>query len=228
MLINDINTAIKTNKGRPIIIRASNILIYDVFGARKYPGGQTGSIESHTDIILDKRTGKNTNISLKEGPLSSLTKGNIRGLEAIIPGITRRFMHTAFTKLKQMNIQDDDTVPEVFGKLQESDKEKLFIGKTSTGGPIDYVYIGKETTQYDEEEEILSFDGQLIDPKSYVKKRTFYLKLVPLYDDQGFDSQTMFGGVPKIYGKSKDRKISESTIILTEDISDSAVVVEIA
>lgn len=227
LLLKEINNAIRSNKNKPITVRASDTAIYDVFGARKYPGGQTGSIEPHTDIILDKRAGKNTNISLKQGPLSSLTKGNTRGLEAIVPGITRRFSILALNKLKQMKLDDGEKVPPIFGHLQELDKERLFVGKTSTGGPVDYVYIGNGSTQYNEDEELLSIDGNLVDPIQYVKKRQFYLRLSPLYDDQGFDSKTLVGGIPKIYGKSVDHKISENIISLTEDVSDDGIVIEI-
>lgn len=231
MILNDINAAIKTNKNRPITVQASaagaNISIYDVFGARKYPGGQTGSIEPHTDIILDKRAGKKTNISLKQEPLSSLSKGNSRGLEAIIPGITKRFMNTAFSKLQQMKLEEDQQVPEIYGHLKESDKEKIFIGKTSTGGPIDYLYIGNQDTQYDEDTGILTLAGELIDPISYVKKKELYLKLTPLYEDQGFNSKTIIAGVHSIYGKSKSHGINENRIILTEQVDNSAIVVEI-
>lgn len=227
----DINAAIKTNKGKPITIRASaagaNIFIYDVFGARKYPGGQTGSIEPHTDIILDKRAGKKTNISLKQGPLSSLTKGNSRGLEAIVPGITKRFINAAFSKLQQMKLEEEQQVPEIYGHLKKSDKEKIFVGKTSTGGPIDYLYIGNQDTQYDEDNQILTLAGELIDPISYVKKKELYLKLTPLYQDQGFDSKTIIAGVHTIYGKSKSHGINENRIILTEQTNSSALIVEI-
>jgi hypothetical protein len=51
--------------------------------------------------------------------------------------------------------------------------------------------------------------------------------LRPLYDDQTFDSKTVVGGIPKIYGKSIDHKISESIISLTEDVNPDAVIVEI-
>jgi hypothetical protein len=226
-LIQSINAAIKTNKNRPITIQASAIIIYDVFGARKYPGGQTSSIEPHTDIILDKRAGKKTNISLKQEPLSSLSKGNIRGLEAIIPGITKRFMNTAFSKLQQMSLEEEQQVPEIYGHLKESDKEKIFVGKTSTGGPIDYIYIGSQNTQYDEDTAILTLAGEFIDPISYVEKKEFYLKLTPLYGDQGFNSKTVIGGVHSIYGKSKINGINENRIILTEQVDNSEVVVEI-
>ena len=226
-LIQSINAAIKTNKNRPITIQASAIIIYDVFGARKYPGGQTSSIEPHTDIILDKRAGKKTNISLKQEPLSSLSKGNTRGLEAIIPGITKRFMNTAFSKLQQMSLEEEQQVPEIYGHLKESDKEKIFVGKTSTGGPIDYIYIGSQNTQYDEDTAILTLAGEFIDPISYVEKKEFYLKLTPLYGDQGFNSKTVIGGVHSIYGKSKINGINENRIILTEQVDNSAVVVEI-
>ena len=228
MILKDINAAIKTNKNRPITVAAgANISIYDVFGARKYPGGQTGSIEPHTDIILDKRAGKKTNISLKQEPLSSLTKGNTRGLEAIIPGITKRFMNTAFSKLQQMSLEEDQQVPEIYGHLKESDKEKIFVGKASTGGPIDYIYIGSQDTQYDEDTETLKLAGEFIDPISYVEKKEFYLKLTPLYGDQGFNSKTVIGGVHSIYGKSKINGINENRIILSEQVDNSAVVVEI-
>lgn len=231
MILKDINAAIKTNKNRPITVQASaagaNISIYDVFGARKYPGGQTGSIEPHTDIILDKRAGKKTNISLKQEPLSSLTKGNTRGLEAIIPGITKRFMNTAFSKLQQMSLEEDQQVPEIYGHLKESDKEKIFVGKASTGGPIDYIYIGSQDTQYDEDTETLKLAGEFIDPISYVEKKEFYLKLTPLYGDQGFNSKTVIGGVHSIYGKSKINGINENRIVLSEQVDNSAVVVEI-
>jgi len=227
MFLKNINAAIKTNKNRPITVQASAIIIYDVFGARKYPGGQTSSIEPHTDIILDKRAGKKTNISLKQEPLSSLSKGNNRGLEAIIPGITKRFMNTAFSKLQQMSLEEEQQVPEIYGHLKESDKEKIFVGKTSTGGPIDYIYIGSQNTQYDEDTAILTLAGEFIDPISYVEKKEFYLKLTPLYGDQGFNSKTVIGGVHSIYGKSKINGINENRIILTEQVDNSAVVVEI-
>lgn len=227
LLLKEINNAIRTNKNKPITVKVTSVFIYDVFGARKYPGGQTGSIEPHTDIILDKRAGKKTNISLKQGPLASLSKGNARGLEAIIPGITKKLYSAVFDKLKQMKLEDGQTVPPIFGRLKELDKERLFIGKTSTGGPIDYIYQGNGTTQYNEDEQLLTIEGNLINPVSYVKNREYYLKLMPLYSDQGFDSKTMIGGSPKIFGKSKDHKISENIIILTEDVSSDGVVVEI-
>ena len=70
-------------------------------------------------------------------------------------------------------------------------------------------------------------DGTFLDPKEYAKNIDLYITIQPAQEDQPFDPDEKQGGIPKIYGKSVDHKISENIISLTEDVSDDGIVIEI-
>lgn len=219
-LIQEINAAVKTNRNDPITIITAKRSLIGVSGARSYSGGSISNIQPHTDIVLVFRNKKNVNISIKNTPIESLTKGNVRGLESIVPGITRRFMTLVARRLEQNGLETGERVPKICAKLTALDRDAILIGKTLTGGPIDLVYGGEMKSFYDPERQLFWLYGEFVDPDEWAKQKQLFLELQPKYEDQKYDPTLRIGGIPMIYGKSDTYRISEFTIILHEQLPE--------
>lgn len=219
-LIDNINRAVKLNRNSPITIITQRMTLSGVDGARHYSGGQIGNIQPHTDIVITFRNTKNTNVSIRNAPIESLSKGNLRGLESIVPGIIRRFMNLAAKKIEQSGLDPGERVPKVCARITNLDRDTILIGKTVTGGPIDLIYQGDIRSFYDDEKEVLWLYGEFIEPKEWVKGKQLFLELQPKFDDQTYDPKLRIGGIPMIYGKSVTYRISEFNIILHEQLPD--------
>ena len=51
--IDKVNDAVRKNKNNPITLVAGQTKIFDVIGAEKYKGRQTGGSEPYTDVFLE-------------------------------------------------------------------------------------------------------------------------------------------------------------------------------
>lgn len=185
--------------------------------------------EPYTDVIIFPRNSKQYNVSFKGRTAMSLAGGGFRGIETIVPGLTGRFMKAAYAKLIAMGLKDGDKVPNVFAKLSDVYKTKLVVGTAGMGGPIDYMYIGSMEVrgQYDDDKNIVTFNGQLIPAKEYAQSTELYLRLRARREDQRFDSVSQIGGIPKIYGRSPTRGDVSGRIVVTDQPANNGVYVEI-
>lgn len=231
--IKAIKDAVRKNSNQPVNIRAGEIVITGVIDAMKYTGRQESGSEPYTDVMLRcKGKSRQINIaflSLKGELAPSLAGGGMRGLEIIAPGIAGRFMKKALERLLEMGLHEGAKVPNVYGKIDRILKERVVIGTTAIGGPIDYMYMGPMdiVASYDDEKNLLVFNGSLIPAKEYAKSRELYFRLRARRDDQRFDPKAQQGGIPKIYGKSPSRGDSSGRIVVTDSVPKDAIIVEI-
>lgn len=229
-VINAIYKSFVQNKNKPITVVAGDTKLIEVTGAIKFPGRQLGGSEPYTDVVI-KTKRKHLNCSLKGDSAPSLAGGGTRGLELIIPGITKKFMRNAFHKLKSsLGLKDGDRVPDVFGKIGASNKQKIVVGTAAMGGPIDYMYIGPMDVKYsfDKDTSTLTLNGKLIESKYYAKTHELYFRLRARREDQTFNSSSVDSdGVPKIYGKSPSKGDSAGRIVITDKVTKNAILVNV-
>lgn len=228
--IRAINKTVKKNKNNPITVQAGSTKISGVVSASKYNGRQESGSEPYTDVILKIKNKSPINLSLKGESAPSLAGGGLRGLEAAVPGIGRKFMTEAFKKLKNdLKLQDGDKVPDVYGQISAKDKVKIVVGNTTMGGPIDYMYIGPMDVkdEYDDKKNILFLSGNFTEAEKYAQSHNLFFRLRARREDQRFDSKASSGGAPRIYGKSPSRGDTAGRIVVTDSVPSSAVIIRI-
>ena len=173
----NINGAIRINKMSPIKISVGEIIFDKIKRARKYNGRQFGSSELYTDIILDNNS-KSIKISLKEDVVSSVHIPK-KAIDMMIPNLTDKFINAVSSKVLSMGLNENDDLPQIlYGKINRIDKTRLIVGTQSMGGPIDYIYIGMASAQFNDKKEILNFDGMLMDSKLYAENQEIYLRIM--------------------------------------------------
>jgi hypothetical protein len=176
-----------------------------------------------------KTTNGIKNVSCKGPSAPSLAGGGLKGLELAVPGIAEKFMKAAFAALsKKLNV--GDKVPDVFGKITGSSKDKIVIGNTAMGGPIDFMYIGpmSVTKNYDKNTNTLKISGDFFEAKAYSQSHELYFRLRARREDQRFDPDAKDSkGIPKIYGKSPSKGDSAGRIVVIDKISSNGIVVNI-
>lgn len=227
-LVKAVNDAVKLNKNKPITVTAGGTVIRNVTSAAKYTGRQESGSEPYTDVVLVS-AGKKINLSLKGESAPSLAGGGLRGLEAIVPGLSGRFLKAAYKKLVSQGITDGDKVPDVYGEINDVMKEKIVVGTVAMGGPIHYMYIGPMDVvpKYDKIKNILTLNGTLTKSKKYAQTHRLYLRLRARREDQRFDSTAKSLGIPKIYGKSPSKGDSAGRIVITDSVPKTGVIVKI-
>lgn len=233
-LIAKIKAAVKQNKKNPISLKAGKTVLEGVIDAEKYTGRQQGGSEPYTDVVIYvMRQGKKTavNCSLKGESAPSLAGGGLKGLELAVPGITKKFMQTAFDELrKKKKLKAGDKVPDVFGKISSTHKTKIVVGNAKMGGPIDFMYIGpmNVTGAYDTKKNLLTVNGTLTEAKQYAKTHDLYFRLRARREDQRFDPAAQEkDGTPKIYGKSPSRGDSAGRIVVTDKVPSTGVIIQL-
>jgi hypothetical protein len=224
-----VKKAVQKNKNNPITVQAGKTKIDNVIGAKKYSGRQASGSEPYTDVILVRKNKKDVNLSLKGEAAPSLAGGGLRGLEAILPGITAKFMKSVLKKLLAQGLKAGDKVPDTYGQIDELNKIKIVVGTAAMGGPIDYMYIGPMTVkhEYDKDKNVLTLNGTFTDSKTFAKTHDLYFRLRARREDQRFDPDAESGGIPKIYGKSPSRGDSAGRIVVTDSVPKSAVIVKV-
>jgi hypothetical protein len=227
--VDAVNKATQKNKKNPITVQAGKTKIDNVIGAKKYSGRQASGSEPYTDVILIRKNKKDVNLSLKGEAAPSLAGGGLRGLEAILPGITSKFMKAVLKKLLSQGLKAGDKVPDTYGQIDEMNKIKIVVGTAAMGGPIDYMYIGPMTVKsdYDAKTNVLSLNGTFTDSKTFAKTHDLYFRLRARREDQRFDPDASQGGIPKIYGKSPSRGDSAGRIVVTDKVPSTAVIVAV-
>lgn len=231
-VVKAINDAVKKNLKNPVTVIAGKTKITGVVGAEKFTGRQTSGSEPYTDVVIHYKKGRGIaqyNCSLKGEAAPSLAGGGLRGLELIVPGIAKRFMRNAFTKLNAF-LNVGDKVPDTFGKISDTDKLKIVVGNKEMGGPIDFMYIGPMdvTGPYDIEKNTVTLNGSLITATFYAKTHDLYFRLRARREDQRFDPTAKdTDGTPKIYGKSPSKGDSAGRIVVTDKVPATAVIVRV-
>jgi hypothetical protein len=219
--VNAVNGAVESNNGASITVKTKTDNIENVTGAEKYQGRQRSGSEPYTDVQLLTNRGP-INLSMKGPSAPSLAGGGLRGIEEIIPGIGEKFFRAAYQHHINSGLEAGDKVPDLYGKLNDQDKNLLVIGNRAMGGPIDYMYIGPMDVKYSIEEDVLSVNGSLIEAKKYANSKDLYFRLRARRVDQTFDPDAKTRtGVPKIYGKSPSKGDSAGRLVVTDKVPSS-------
>ena len=224
-ILTNINRAVQSSETRTTTLSISGQYFSEIVGARKYSGSLYGPNEPYTDFIIQHKNTKGINIALK----SVVFNESLQRLEIIVPGLKFKFIRAAYNKIRQMNVQSGEDVPNIFGKIDRRHTDMLIRGTYSVGGPIDYMYTELPKSikfNYDEDSNTLSLPGILQPIESYSKSMELYLNLRPLYADQKFDEDAERGGMKLIYGKSETRGDSGNRILVTQQ-ADNGIVVDI-
>lgn len=231
-VINEIKKAVKKNKNNPITVVAGKTKIVGVIDAEKYPGRQLGGSEPYTDVTFTVIKGKKEekiNLSLKGEAAPSLAGGGLKGLELAVPGIAKKFLNAAHDHLvNKEKLVVGDKVPDVYGKIGNTDKVKIVVGNTKMGGPIDYMYIGPMdvTGKYDDKKNVLVLNGEMTEAVEYAKTHDLYFRLRARREDQRFDPAAKDNqNIPKIYGRSPSKGDSAGRIVVTDKTPSGAVIV---
>lgn len=230
-VITAINAGVKANKGNPVTVVAGKTRITGVLKAAKFTGRQTSGSEPYTDVVLElyHPKGKKKNLSLKGESAPSLAGGGLKGLELAVPGLARRFLmavHVHAVRVLKLNAGDE--IPDIYGKITESDKLIVVVGNISMGGPIDFMYIGPMTVTgpYDKKINQVKLNGVFTESTLYAKSHTLYFRLRKRREDQRFDPVAKDkNGVPKIYGVSPSRGDSAGRIVVVDTPPKNAVII---
>lgn len=225
-ILANINRAVQSNRNRPVTLIINGQYFSEVVGGRKYTGSLSGDNEPYTDFIIQRRNAKGINIALK----SVVFQESLQRLEIIVPGLRYKFINAVYRKIKQMGIETGQDVPNFFGKIDRRHTNMLIRGTYSVGGPIEYMYTDLPRVikyLYDDDSKTLVLPGIFQPIESYSKNMELYLNLLPLYSDQKFDDEAERGGMKLIYGKSESRGESGNQIIVTQQMSDNGIVVDI-
>lgn len=233
-VINKINSAVLSNQKNPITLIAGKTEINGVTKAEKFTGRQVGGSEPYTDVVIyyiDNNKEKTINCSLKGEAAPSLAGGGLKGLELAVPGIARKFLSAVYKKLKdELKLKIGDKVPDVYGKISDSDKLKIVIGNKAMGGPIDYMYIGPMDVygDYDDKKNLLKLNGSLIPANAFATTHDLFFRLRARREDQRFDPNAKDpNGTPKIYGKSPSKGDSAGRIVVTDKVPSTAVTIRL-
>ena len=229
-VVRSINDAVKKNQKNPISVKAGDVVIDKVIGAKKFTGRQTGGSEPYTDIeLLIEGRREPYRLSLKGEAAPSLAGGGLRGLELAVPGIAAKFMKSAYKHLTQtLKLKRGAKVPDIYGLISNNDKIKIVVGNTAMGGPIDFMYIGPMDVRgpYESKKNLVVLNGTLTESVAYAKEHTLYFRLRARREDQRFDPDAKdAANVPKIYGKSPSRGDSAGRIVVTDSTPTNAVIV---
>jgi hypothetical protein len=219
-----INKAVKTN-GVAIKVKAGKVTVANVVKAEKFGGRQTSGSEPYIDVNLVLTNGKTVGISMKGESAPSLAGGGLKGINLAVPGLADRFMKAVHKHLIK-KLDAGDKVPDCYGKIANTYKEKIVVGNKDMGGPIDYMYIGNMSPRstYDRNKNVLEFsNGNFYEAKQYAKSHELYFRLRARREDQVFDPDAKDKSLtPKIYSKSPSRGDSAGRIVVTDKVPANA------
>lgn len=223
-----IKDALIRSNGVPITINASCNFLYSVTDAVKIESKNSLGYESYSDVRL---TTSNTHvrISMKGTTSPSLGGGGISGIELISPGLGSRFMKLAHSYFIE-RLSPGDKVPEIYGKISDSDKLKIIMGNELIGGPIEYLYIGPMDIKSEWYHDLLELriNGVLHNSIDFANSNVLYFRLRARRRDQMFDPTSFdLNGIPRIYGRSPSKGDCSGRLVITNKISENAEVIEL-
>jgi hypothetical protein len=223
-LITSIKNAVK-NAGGPIRLITQGVSLNGVTDASKFTGRTAGGNEPLTDVVI-YIDNKEVNVSMKGESAPSLAGGGFKGIEAIIPGLGKKFIEAVYDWAVK-NVKPGEKMPDVYGRISEDIVVKLLEGNKSTGGPIHAIYVGPMTVNSVYKGNVLKVeDGALMNIKDYAKKHEFFLRMRARREDQVFDPESKAkDGTPKIYSKSA-KGDSAGRVVVTNSAPKNANVID--
>jgi hypothetical protein len=115
--------------------------------ASKNEGLSAVKQEPYIDVFIETQNGKRLGISCKGESAPSLAGGGLVGMQVVVPDLLNK-LYSAIIKylkkqgLKEGDIVDADSIPDLFIKIPDSYVKKILVGNKKMGGPVDLMYIG--------------------------------------------------------------------------------------
>lgn len=208
--------------------------IKNVVDANKMEGLNKLNTEPYTDVILSLKDGSTINLSLKGGSSEGVSSapsiggGGLAGLQILIPDIVSRFLVEANRWYKKKGYKRGDAIPDVYGKMSDSDVELVLRGNDDMGGPVDFMYVGPMDVKGTFKNGKLELNGVLTDTATYAKKHSIYFRIRKRREDQTYEPDLKDkDGNPLILGKSPSKGDSGRRIVLVDRVPASANIVKI-
>ena len=219
----------RSAKNGPITINN----IKNVIMANKMEESNLLGTEPYTDVILTLANNKTLNISLKGGTESGVSQapsvagGGLAGLKSLIPDVISKFLKKANQWYKK-RYKRGDIIPDVYGKLNDSDVRIVIAGNEAMGGPIHYIYIGPMEVMGDLKGNKLTLNGKFFTVEEYANKHSIFFRLRKRRDDQPYEPEALDAeGNPLILGRSPSKGDSGRRIVVVDRIPSGAATVNL-
>jgi hypothetical protein len=214
-----------------IVSTSQTSFIENIIGAHKLEGHNELGKEHYTDLVFVTSEGRHINISAKGTTSPAIAGGGLVGALSIFKDkdLIRAFLENAEKWLLNNGFEEGDYIPDIYGQVNDSDKEMIILGTKEMGGPIDYLYIGPMDVEYaiDEKRKALLLNGELIPAKLFAEKNDIFVRMRKRRKDQPFvpgvrDKK----GYPLIVGRSPTKGDRGRRIAFVAGVPLTANVVE--
>lgn len=204
-VIQAIREAILANGGEPITIMGHNkTKIEGVIGASKNSGTNAYGKEQYADMLLSIK-GKEFGVSMKMERAPTLFGGGYMALFNIDPKFISKLMLKALDaaiKDKDFELGSTTKLKDIF--IEISNKkflEAALVGNEKMGGPIQYMFIGKQFPKYEFSNGVLKFlDSSFYTIKQYKTKiPKFYIRIRRRDTTQYFTNELDKQGLPLFF-----------------------------
>ncbi len=210
----------------PIAVKFKNKTLYNITGAEKYTKPTDAGKEPITDVILNSSKG-DINISMKGPSSPSLAGGGLTGLKTIDPNLVDNFINKAYKELISKGLKTGDPLPDIYFKIPDDIAINIIKGNESSGGPIDFIYIGPMDVQSSLDENTLTIENTNLLTPEEISKKNLYLRLRKRREDQRFDATPpQSGKLPKLITKSPSKGDSNFRIVITDSVPSNALILQ--
>lgn len=158
--------------------------IAELIGARKNEGMSAVGKEPYIDIFLKDKAGKEYGISCKGTTAPSLAGGGLAGLKQVVPSLIDKLYVTlekhmqSKYKLKEGDIVNINTVPDIYIKIPDDYIETILRGTPAMGGPVTHMYIGPMDVRGQHQGKTLTLNGKFYTVEEYMRKiPDFYFRI---------------------------------------------------
>lgn len=200
--ITAVNEAVAANGFMPITVAGVNRLkIEGVTYAEKNVGLNAYHKEKYADVIVTNRQGRH-GISMKMERAPSLLGGGYNALYEMNPKFIKSVMLKALNaaiKDKDFELGSNKKLKDIYIQITDSDfLAQALTGNEKMGGPVHYMFTGRQDPQYRFEKGTLQFlDSTLYTTEWYQKKiPTFYFRVRRRNATQIFTNELDKEGLP--------------------------------
>lgn len=206
-----------------------------ITGAIKNDGTNQYGKEPYVDVWVHRR-GKKLGISNKGASAPSVAGGGLEGMYRMDATYMHKIFDKALTesqKSSKFEIGSTTKLSDIFIKITSASfTNKMFVGTTEMGGPVDYMYIGDMDVKYklDSSKGTLKFlNGNFITVATYIREHPeFWFRIrrrdVGYHYTTDLDNRFMRGnkGLPFIFKKGKS---SRSRLVVSTSSATGALII---
>ena len=210
----------------PISVQAGPTTIENVQSSYKVEGCNKFGCEMYTDVVFVTNGGE-IKVSCKGTSAPSIAGGGLLGAKALIPDIIPNFLEAAEKWYLENGFKEGDLIPDLYGKLNDSDKKLAVVGTLEIGGPIDYMYVGPMDVEHTFENNLLKLNGDLIEAYEYADNHDIYFRIRKRRNDQPFaPGEKDRHGYPIILGRSPSKGDTGRRIVFVNKVPKTRDIVE--